>query len=46
MAMARMWALGTNGQITNEASRLRWVVHQPVATQRWAVLQNFVLSYI
>ncbi|MCM6797138.1 glycerophosphodiester phosphodiesterase [Levilactobacillus brevis] len=46
VAMARMWALGTNGQITNEASRLRWVVHQPVATQRWAVLQNFVLSYI
>lgn len=43
--MTRMWALGADGQITNELSRLRWVTRQSVATTRWAILQNFILSY-
>ncbi|KRO03565.1 glycerophosphoryl diester phosphodiesterase [Levilactobacillus paucivorans] len=43
--MTRMWALGADGQITNELSRLREVTRQSAAATRWAVLQNFVLSY-
>lgn len=43
--MTRMWALGADGQITNELSRLRWVTQQSATATRWAVLQNFVLSY-
>ncbi|WP_261810119.1 glycerophosphodiester phosphodiesterase [Levilactobacillus humaensis] len=43
--MTRMWALGADGQITNELSRLRWVTRQSASATRWAVLQNFVLSY-
>jgi len=45
-AMTRMWALGADGQITNELSRLRRVTRQRPAANWWAVLQNFVFSYL
>ncbi|MFD1456075.1 glycerophosphodiester phosphodiesterase [Levilactobacillus lanxiensis] len=44
--MTRMWALGADGQITNELSRLRGVSQQRPAANWWAVLQNFVFSYL
>ncbi|WP_143462807.1 glycerophosphodiester phosphodiesterase [Levilactobacillus enshiensis] len=45
-AMTRTWALGADGQITNELTRLRAVTHQDPAANWWAVIQNFILSYI
>lgn len=45
-AMTRLWALGADGQITNELSRLQRVVTQPIRQAWWAVVMNFVLSYI
>ncbi|WP_367377085.1 glycerophosphodiester phosphodiesterase [Levilactobacillus cerevisiae] len=45
-AMTRMWALGADGQITNELTRLRDVANQRPAANWWAVLQNFVFSYL
>lgn len=45
-AMTRLWALGADGQITNELSRLQRVVAQPTRQAWWAVVMNFVLSYI
>ncbi len=43
--MTRMWALGADGQITNELRRLRAVTRQSPQRQGWAVLQNFIYSY-
>lgn len=43
--MTRMWALGADGQITNELRRLRAVTQQSPQRQGWAVLQNFIYSY-
>lgn len=43
--MTRMWALGADGQITNELWRLRAVTQQSPQRQGWAVLQNFIYSY-
>lgn len=43
--MARMWALGADGQITNELRRLRTVTQQEPSREQWAVLQNFMYSY-
>lgn len=45
-AMTRAWALGADGQITNQVSRLKRVVAQRPAEVAWAVVANFVLSYI
>lgn len=45
-AMTRLWALGADGQITNELSRLRRVVNGKSQSAWWAVLMNFTLSYI
>ncbi|MFC6260407.1 glycerophosphodiester phosphodiesterase [Levilactobacillus fujinensis] len=45
-AMTRVWALGADGQITNELTRLRAVTQQNPAANWWAVIQNFILSYI
>ena len=44
-AMTRAWALGADGQITNQVSRLTRVVAQRPTTAAWAVVANFVLSY-
>jgi len=43
--MTRMWALGADGQITNELRRLRSVTQQDRHRGAWAVLQNFIYSY-
>ncbi|WP_407887427.1 glycerophosphodiester phosphodiesterase [Levilactobacillus sp. N40-8-2] len=43
--MTRMWALGADGQITNELRRLRSVTQQAPQRNGWAVLQNFIYSY-
>ncbi|UIF29559.1 glycerophosphodiester phosphodiesterase [Levilactobacillus brevis] len=43
--MARMWALGADGQITNELQRLQAVTQQAPQRAQWAVLQNFIFSY-
>lgn len=43
--MTRLWALGADGQITNEASRLQGVLATPRFTNWWAVVANFALSY-
>lgn len=43
--MTRMWALGADGQITNELQRLWSVTSQPSRRAQWAVLQNFIYSY-
>ena len=44
--MTRLWALGADGQITNELLRLRSVVAQRPQDAWWAVVLNFSLSYI
>ncbi|WP_231921620.1 glycerophosphodiester phosphodiesterase [Levilactobacillus zymae] len=46
LAMTQAWALGADGQITNQVSRLRHVVTQRPSAAMWAVLWNFTLSYI
>lgn len=43
--MTRMWALGADGQITNELQRLRTATSQPRRRVQWAILQNFIYSY-
>lgn len=45
-AMTLAWALGADGQITNQVSRLQRVVAQRPETVAWAMLANFTLSYI
>ncbi|MFC6207454.1 glycerophosphodiester phosphodiesterase [Levilactobacillus tongjiangensis] len=44
-AMTRSWALGADGQITNEVSRLQRVLKEESWHANWAVLQNFIFSY-
>ncbi|WP_367295161.1 glycerophosphodiester phosphodiesterase [Levilactobacillus yonginensis] len=44
-AMTRSWALGADGQITNEVSRLQRVLADEPWRANWAVLQNFIFSY-
>lgn len=44
-AMMRMWALGADGQITNELTRLKRLVRERPSANWWAVLQNVILSY-
>lgn len=44
-AMTRSWALGADGQITNEVSRLQRVLTDESWRASWAVLQNFIFSY-
>ncbi|WP_203641786.1 glycerophosphodiester phosphodiesterase [Levilactobacillus andaensis] len=45
-AMTRTWAIGADGQITNELTRLRAVTQQNPDANWWAVIQNFILSYV
>lgn len=45
-AMIRMWALGADGEITNELSRLQRVMRQRPGKNWWAVVQNFVFSCV
>ncbi|AYM03620.1 glycerophosphodiester phosphodiesterase [Levilactobacillus brevis] len=45
-AMSRMWALGADGEITNELSRLQSVMRQSPSENWWAVVQNFIHSYL
>ncbi|GEO68664.1 glycerophosphodiester phosphodiesterase [Levilactobacillus acidifarinae] len=46
VAMTQAWALGADGQITNQVSRLHRVVAQRPTSALWAVVLNFTLSYI
>lgn len=46
VAMTSLWALGADGQITNELAELRRVVQQRPQQAYWAILWNFTLSYI
>lgn len=45
-AMSRAWALGVDGQITDQAGRLQRVVAQRPNRVFWAIVANFTLSYI
>jgi len=44
--MTRSWELGADGQITNNLGQLRQVTTQKPWRVSWAILQNFVYSYI
>ncbi|MFC6274829.1 glycerophosphodiester phosphodiesterase [Levilactobacillus tangyuanensis] len=45
-AMTRSWELGADGQITNNLRQLRQVTDQAPWRASWAILQNFIYSYI
>ncbi|PWF99545.1 glycerophosphodiester phosphodiesterase [Levilactobacillus bambusae] len=44
--MIRMFAIGTDGQITNRVRRLQNVLNEPRSKFTWAILQNFLFSLL